>query len=94
MDFNTQSSLLSQCAEDLLELGEAKSGVYSLLVEHVFGIWEGALASLPPAATPSGDSVPTPLPSSSGLLFQSLKDHSSMLMQMCLFGPVYKKNLR
>ena len=93
--------LLLQCANDLLELGEAKTNVYNIFVDHMLEVWESEArrCGLHPASTIAAASVAsgdckTPLAGAVESLFRSLEAHNEMLVQMCVFGPVYKKNIR
>lgn len=65
-----------QYAAEMFILGEARTGLYNLLVRHVCHVWMDCFERSPEVAT------------------SSLIAHTELILQACLFGPVYKKNLR
>ena len=66
-------------------LGESKTKVYNILVDHVLEIWEEVIEKSISAGFTKDCSA---------CLFKSLTAHCKMLLQMSIFGPSHKKNLR
>ncbi len=71
-------------------MGEAKTNVYNLLADHVIKVWSETMETidLDMEGSDCGGGV------SMRTLFSSLKAHIDMLLQMAIFSPIYKKNLR
>lgn len=67
---------------EFFTLGEARTGIYNLLVTHVCDNWMLALSS----STSNSEQIEA--------MFSSLRANWRLLLQGCLFGPVHKKNLR
>ena len=80
-------------------LGEARSGIFNLLVRHVFDTWIKYLTgySCPRIGAnilPSSSSVASPGLEEVSSVVASMKAHNNLIIKASVFGPVHKKNIR
>ncbi len=68
--------LQSQYSQEFSALGEVRTGVYNLLVNHLCSVWLSSSKSHPSAT------------------LSSMQAHKGIILQACLFGPIYKRSLR
>lgn len=101
---------ISQYAEKLFELGEAKSGVFNVLVTHVLDTWAeylldstetvcygGRTGRAPDTTTMTSLAMKASSEAAASVaeaVITSMKAHSDLLIKSALFGPVHKKNIR
>ena len=89
-------------------LGEAKSGVFNVLVTHMLDTWMDCLVDSTQTCHRHGDSYAAGSLSSSDeggspehpavalteAVVASMRAHTDLLLKAALFGPVHKKNIR
>uniref|UniRef100_A0A6Q2Z6C8 tRNA (guanosine(18)-2'-O)-methyltransferase TARBP1 n=1 Tax=Esox lucius TaxID=8010 RepID=A0A6Q2Z6C8_ESOLU len=79
------TSTLQKIAGELMDLSQAKTGVFSVLIQHCCNTW---LPSCPGSEPGSGGL------SQSDAVFSSALLHADILAEACVYGPVFRRDQR